>query len=357
MTSPKDSPVSRIEAGENWQIKNERELLTVNSRQIIYTDLQNEVLSVTIPCDSSDLANFCLRDISNRNTAAPLLIICYDKEPGIPATLPLYFAYDPDLTSKVVELVNYLTKKLALKSTFDEREKELTTKREYERLYGPFRYNLGQLDLFDGNHYRMRYIPSVELRGSECTKDWYLLQPEMDVFFKEDAGRLVATCQGQTLGCLPNPRIANLIRKARANPEQKPAAFIKSIDEKRQVIQLSLAIYQEMTPSVLADLPHVESWLLETDGEDFFGESRQKHLEQVEVGQALSLTLNPPNKQIVVCTMGGNELGCLNEQDTALAMRCNKKLQIFSEICQLDYQHDIRCKVRILFIDPKSQEN
>lgn len=37
-----------------------------------------------------------------------------------------------------------------------------------------------------------------------------------------------------------------------------------------------------------------ESWLLETDGEDIVGESRQKHLEEVEVGQLLSLQLNPP---------------------------------------------------------------
>ena len=100
-----------------------------------------------------------------------------------------------------------------------------------------------------------------------------------------------------------------------------------------------------------------ESRLLETDGEDIVGESRQKHLEEGEVGQLLSLQLNPPYEQITVCTLEGDELGKLNTQDTALAMHCNKKLQIFSEICQMDYQHHISCKVRILFIDPKAQEN
>ncbi|MDK8159851.1 hypothetical protein QP717_03810 [Lactobacillus delbrueckii] len=47
-----------------------------------------------------------------------------------------------------------------------------------------------------------------------------------------------------------------------------------------------------MTEPVLADIPHIESWLLETDGEDIVGKSRQKHLEEVEVGQLLSLQLN-----------------------------------------------------------------
>ncbi|CDR84645.1 Protein of unknown function [Lactobacillus delbrueckii subsp. lactis] len=31
---------------------------------------------------------------------------------------------------------------------------------------------------------------------------------------------------------MPNPRIANLVRAARANLAQKPFAFIKSIDKK-----------------------------------------------------------------------------------------------------------------------------
>ncbi|WP_236152981.1 hypothetical protein [Lactobacillus delbrueckii] len=44
-----------------------------------------------------------------------------------------------------------------------------------------------------------------------------------------------------------------------------------------------------MTEPVLSDIPHIESWLLETDGEDIVGKSRQKHLEEVEVGQLLSL--------------------------------------------------------------------
>lgn len=71
----------------------------------------------------------------------------------------------------------------------------------------------------------------------------------------------------------------------------------------------------------------------------------------------MSLQLNPTYEQIMVCTLEGDELGKLNKQDTALAMRCNKKLQIFSEIYQMDYQHHIRRKVRILLIDPKTQEN
>lgn len=79
-------------------------------------------------------------------------------------------------------------------------------------------------------------------------------------------------------------------------------------------------------------------------------------IEELEVGQLLSLQLNPTYEQITVSTLEGDELGQLNKQDTALAMRCNKQLQIFSEICQMDYQH-IRCKVRILLIDPKTQEN
>lgn len=80
-------------------------------------------------------------------------------------------------------------------------------------------------------------------------------------------------------------------------------------------------------------------------------------IEEVEVGQLLSLQLNPTYEQITVCTLEGDELGKLNKQDTALAMCYNKKLQIFSEIGQMDYQHHIRCKVRILLIDPKTQEN
>ncbi|MCD5532688.1 hypothetical protein [Lactobacillus delbrueckii] len=111
---------------------------------------------------------------------------------------------------------------------------------------------------------------------------------------------------------MPNPRIANLVRAARANLAQKPFAFIKSIDKKRQIIQLGLAIYQKMTEPVLSDIPHIESWLLETDGEDIVGKSRQKHLEEVEVGQLLSLQLNPPYEQITVCTLEGDELGKLN---------------------------------------------
>jgi hypothetical protein len=59
-----------------------------------------------------------------------------------------------------------------------------------------------------------------------------------------------------------------------------------------------------MTEPVLADIPHIESWLLETDGEDIVGKSRQKHLEEVEVGQLLSLQLNPPYEQITVCPPG-----------------------------------------------------
>lgn len=55
-----------------------------------------------------------------------------------------------------------------------------------------------------------------------------------------------------------------------------------------------------MTEPVLADIPHIESWLLETDGEE------------VEVGQFLSLQLNPPYEQITVCPLEGDELGKLN---------------------------------------------
>ncbi|MCD5472057.1 hypothetical protein LOC02_03210 [Lactobacillus delbrueckii subsp. lactis] len=73
-----------------------------------------------------------------------------------------------------------------------------------------------------------------------------------------------------------------------------------------------MAIYQKMTEPVLFDIPHIESWLLETDGEDIVGKSRQKHLEEVEVGQLLSLQLNPPYEQITVCPLEGNELGKLN---------------------------------------------
>ncbi len=75
---------------------------------------------------------------------------------------------------------------------------------------------------------------------------------------------------------------------------------------------MGLAIYQKMNEPVLADIPHIESWLLETDGEDIVGKSRQKHLEEVEVGQLLSLQLNSPYEQITVCPLEGNELGKLN---------------------------------------------
>lgn len=356
MTSQNNSLVSQIDAGESWQIENENTVLTINSKEIKFTDLENSS-SFFIPCDTADLANFCLTGVSNLYVLEPLLEFSYDEEPGIPADQPLLFPYDPELTGELVQIVNYLTKKIASKSAYDERQKSLAAKREYERLYGPFRYTRGQADHFDDNHYRMRYFPTIELRGSKCTPDWYLLQPEMEVNFKDDGDNVLITCQGQTLGYLPNPRIANLVRAALANLEQKPSAIIKSIDEKRQIIQLGLAIYQKMTEPVLADIPQIESWLLETDGEDIVGESRQKYLEEVEVGQLLSLQLNPPYEQITVCTLEGDELGQLNKQDTALAIRCNKKMQIFSEICQMDYQHPIRCKVRILFIDPKSQEN
>ena len=356
MTSQNNSPVSRIEAGENWQIENKNTVLTINSKEIKFTNLENSS-NLFISCDTTDLANFCLTGVSNLYVLEPLLEFSYDEEPGIPADQPLLFPYDPELTGELVQIVNYLTKKIASKSAYDERQKSLVAKREYERLYGPFRYTRGQADHFDDNHYRMRYFPTIELRGSKCTPEWYLLQPEMEVSFKDDGDNVLIACQGQTLGYFPNPRIANLVRAALANLEQKPFAFIKSIDEKRQVIQLGLAIYQKMTEPVLANIPHIESWLLETDGEDIVGESRQKHLEEVEVGQLLSLQLNPPYEQITVCTLEGDELGKLNKLDTALAMLCNKKLQIFSEIYQMDYQHPIRCKVRILFIDPKTQEN
>lgn len=273
MTSQNNSPVSRIEAGESWQIENKNTLLTINSKAIKFTDLENSS-SFFIPCDTADLANFCLTGVSNLYVLEPLLEFSYNEEPGIPANEPLLFPYDPEETSEVVEIGNYLTKKIASKSAYDEKQKKLAAKREYERLYGSFRYTRGQLDLFDDNHYRIRYIPSIELRGSKCTPDWYLLQPEMEVNFKDDGGNVLITCQGQTLGYLPNPRIANLVRAALANLEQKPFAIIKSIDEKRQVIQLGLAIYQKMTEPVLADLPHIESWLLETDGVDIVGKSR-----------------------------------------------------------------------------------
>lgn len=356
MTSQNTSPVSRIEAGESWQIENENTILTINSMEIKFTDLENGS-SFFIPCDTADPENFCLTGVSNLYVVEPLLKFSYNEETGIPAGRPLLYPYDPESTGEVVQIVNYLTKKIASKSAYDEKQKDLAAKREYERLYGTFRYTRGQAEHFDDNHYRMRYFPAIELRGSKCTPEWYLLQPEMEVNFKDDGDNVLIACQGQTLGYLPNPRIANLVRAAIANLEQKSFAFIKSIDEKRQVIQLGLAIYQKMTEPVLANLPHIESWLLETDGEDIVGESRQKHLEEVEAGQRLSLELNPPYEQITVCTLEGDELGKLNKQDTALAMRCNKKLQIFSEICQMDYQRHIRCKVRILFIDPKTQEN
>ena len=273
MTSQNNSPVSQIEAGESWQIENKSTVLTINSKEIKFTDLENSS-SFFIPCDTADLANFCLTGVSNLYVVEPLLEFSYDEEPGIPADQPLLFPYDPELTGELVQIVNYLTKKIASKSTYDERQKSLAAKREYERLYGPFRYTRGQADHFDDNHYRMRYFPTIELRGSKCTQEWYLLQPEMEVSFKDDGDNVLIACQGQTLGYLPNPRIANLVRAALANLEQKPFAFIKSIDEKRQVIQLGLAIYQKMTEPVLADLPHIESWLLETDGEDIVGESR-----------------------------------------------------------------------------------
>ncbi|MGM9905420.1 hypothetical protein [Lactobacillus sp.] len=356
MTSQNNSPVSRIEAGESWQIKDENAILTITSKAIKFTDLKDDS-NFIIPCDTADLANFCLTSVSNLYVAEPLLEFGYEEGPGIPANEPLFFPYDPELTGEVVQIVNYLTQKIASKSVYDGRQKDLAAKREYERLYGAFRYTRGQAEHFDDNHYRMRYFQTIELRGSKCTPEWYLLQPEMEVNFVDDGDNVLIACQGQILGYLPNPRIANLVKAAIANREQKTFAFIKAIDEKRQVIQLGLAIYQKMTEPVLANLPHIESWLLETDGEDIVGESRQKHLEQAEVGQLLSLQLNPPYEQITVCTLEGDELGKLNKQDTALAMRCNKKLQIFSEICQMDYQHHIRCRVRILFIDPKTQEN
>lgn len=356
MMSQNNSPVSRIEAGESWQIKDENAILTITSKAIKLTDLKDDS-SFIIPCDTADLANFCLTSVSNLYVTEPLLKFSYNEETGIPAEQPLFFPYDPELTDEVVQIVNYLTQKIASKSAYDGRQKDLAAKREYERLYGSFRYTRGQAEHFDDNHYRMRYFPTIELRGSKCTPEWFLLQPEMEVNFKDDGDNVLIACQGQTLGYLPNPHITNLVKAAIANREQKNFAFIKAIDEKRQVIQLGLAIYQKMTESVLANLPHIESWLIETDGEDIVGESRQKHLEEVEVGQLLSLQLNPPYEQITICTLEGDELGKLNEQDTALAMRCNKKLQIFSEICQIDYQHHIRCKVRILFIDPKTQEN
>lgn len=47
------------------------------------------------------------------------------------------------LTGELVQIVNYLTKKIASKSAYDERQKSLAAKREYERLYGPFRYTRG----------------------------------------------------------------------------------------------------------------------------------------------------------------------------------------------------------------------
>lgn len=77
----------------------------------------------------------------------------------------------------------------------------------------------------------MRYFPTIELRGSKCTPEWYLLQPEMEVSFKDDPNNVLIACQGQTLGYLPNSRIANLVRDALAKLEQKTFAFIKSIDE------------------------------------------------------------------------------------------------------------------------------
>lgn len=122
-------------------------------------------------------------------------------------------------------------RKIASKSAYDERQKSLAAKREYERLYGPFRYTRGQAEHFSDNHYRMRYFPTIELRGSKCTPEWYLLQPEMEVSFKDDPNNVLIACQGQTLGYLPNPRIANLVRDALAKLEQKTFAFIKSIDE------------------------------------------------------------------------------------------------------------------------------
>lgn len=43
----------------------------------------------------------------------------------------------------------------------------------------------------------MRYFPTIELRGSKCTPEWYLLQPEMEVIFKDDANNVLIT------DCLP----------------------------------------------------------------------------------------------------------------------------------------------------------
>lgn len=56
----------------------------------------------------------------------------------------------------------------------------------------------GQAEHFSDNHYRMRYFPTIELRGSKCTPEWYLLQAEMEVSFKDDGdnvtGRPWAIC-------------------------------------------------------------------------------------------------------------------------------------------------------------------
>ncbi|GHN35590.1 hypothetical protein [Lactobacillus delbrueckii] len=101
------------------------------------------------------------------------------------------------MTGELFQIVNYLTKKIASKSDYDERQKSLAAKREYERLYGPFRYTWGQAEHFSDNHYRMRYFPTIELRGSKCTPEWYLLQPEMEVIVKDDANNVLIT------DCLP----------------------------------------------------------------------------------------------------------------------------------------------------------
>ncbi|MDF4028986.1 hypothetical protein [Lactobacillus delbrueckii] len=157
MTSQNNSPVSRSEAGESWQIENKNTVLTINSKEIKFTDLENSS-SFFIPCDTADLANSCLTGVSNLYVLEPLLELSYDEEPGIPADQPLLFPYDPELTGELFQIVNYLTKKIASKSAYDERQKSLAAKREYECLYGPFRYTWGQAEHFSDNHYRMRYL-------------------------------------------------------------------------------------------------------------------------------------------------------------------------------------------------------
>ena len=214
MTSQNNSPVSRIEAGESWQIENKNTVLTINSKEIKFTGLENSS-SFFIPCDTADLANFCLTGVSNLYVLEPLLELSYDEEPGIPADQPLLFPYDPELTDELFQIVNYLTKKIASKSAYTERQKSLAAKREYERLYGPFRYTRGQAEHFSDNHYRMRYFPTIELRGSKCTRSGTCFNQKW-----KSALKMMATMYWQTLGYLPNPRIANLVRAALANLAQ-----------------------------------------------------------------------------------------------------------------------------------------